>query len=94
VAWAAQPRWRSPPRERTLSSTPKKLDPFATFISCTAERRKIHRLTISKWARALGYAVKHKPQAQPLRKFLREMGGINNSAAKASRLRRRPRGKK
>jgi hypothetical protein len=67
---------------------PKTLDPFVAVISCTVGYCKIHRLTVSKWARALSYAVKHKPPDLSLPNFVQGLGGINRAAAKASRLRR------
>jgi hypothetical protein len=70
---------------------PRALDPFAAVILCTVDRRKIHRLTVSKWARALARAIKHKPQDSSLPHFVQGLGGINKAAAKASRLRRRRR---
>jgi hypothetical protein len=81
-------RWCFRLKGRDVSKT---LDPFVAVISCTADRRRIHRLTISKWARALAWALKHKPHDGSLPQFVQGMGGINNSAAKASRLRRRRR---
>ncbi len=72
---------------------PERLDPFVAVISCTVDHCKVHRLTISKWTRALRYFMTHKPPDVPLQEFSRSKRGINDCAAKAAR-RRRPRGQR
>ena len=68
---------------------PKTLDPFAAVISCTVDHREIHRLTISKWARALSNVIKHKRPNSSLATFIKAKGGINGAAKGAQPRRRR-----
>jgi hypothetical protein len=60
-------------------------EPFAAIIRCTADPAKVDKRTRSKWARALGFAT-YKSPSEPLDKFMKRKGGINECAA---RLRRR-----
>jgi hypothetical protein len=69
-------------------AAPRKLDPFGAVISCTVDRRKIHRLTVGKWARALRYSMTHKPQDSSLATFMKAKGGVNSCAARGGRRRR------
>jgi hypothetical protein len=57
----------------------KDADPFAAVIRCTSERN-VDSKTISKWARALRYVVYYKKPRIPLKRFVKEMGGINACA--------------
>jgi hypothetical protein len=57
-------------------------EPFAAVIRCTADRGKADKRTRSKWSRALRYALAHKPAAEPLHKFIKRKGGINNCASR------------
>jgi hypothetical protein len=41
--------------------------------------------TRSKWSRVMRYAAVHKPDAEPLNRFIRRKGGINACAARFSR---------
>jgi hypothetical protein len=61
-------------------------DPFAAVIRCTS-RRGIGSKTVSKWSRALRYAAAAKKPRTSLKRFMKEMGGINVCA---SRYARRP----
>jgi hypothetical protein len=54
-------------------------DPFAAVIRCTSECN-VDNKTISKWARALRYAVHCKRPRTPLKTFIKKMGGINACA--------------
>jgi hypothetical protein len=44
---------------------------------------------ISKWARALRYAAKHKPREVRLKAFMKAAGGINACTAGYARLKSR-----
>jgi hypothetical protein len=70
-------------------AVPNKLDPFVAVITCTVDRRKIHRLTVAKWARALWFAMKHKPSDCSITEFIAGKGGLNRCATKGAV--RRPR---
>jgi len=64
-------------------------EPFAAIIRCTADSTKIDKRTRSKWSRALRYALAYKSCSEPLDRFMKRKGGINECAAKfASHLRR------
>jgi hypothetical protein len=54
----------------------KSADPFTAVIRCTSDDGVDNKL-ISKWARALRYAVKHKPPEMPLMEFIKGNGGLN-----------------
>ena len=54
-------------------------NPFATVIRCTSEQN-LDCKTVSKYARALRYAAHCKKRRTPLKKFMKEMGGINACA--------------
>jgi hypothetical protein len=63
-------------------------EPFAAVIRCTADPAKVDKRTRSKWSRALRHAT-YKSPSEPLDKFMKSKGGINECAAKfASHLRR------
>jgi hypothetical protein len=57
----------------------KDADPFAAVIRCTSERN-VDNKSISKWARALRYAVHCKVPQKRLKTFMKKMGGINGCA--------------
>jgi hypothetical protein len=60
-------------------------DRFAAIIRCTANAAKADKRTRSKWSRVMRYAAAHKPDSEPLDKFIRRKGGINACAARFSR---------
>jgi hypothetical protein len=69
----------------------KNADPFAAVIRCTCGG-DVDNKTISKWARALRYPSRRKEPDMPLKKFMKEAGGINACAARYARYYgRRPR---
>jgi hypothetical protein len=57
-------------------------EPFAAIIRCTADPAKVDKRTRSKWGRALKYAISRKPIDEPLNRFMKRKGGINECAAK------------
>jgi hypothetical protein len=64
-------------------------DPFAAIIRCTADPAKVDKRTRSKWARVLRRALEQKTPSEPLVRFIKRKGGINECAAKfAGHLRR------
>jgi hypothetical protein len=60
-------------------------DPFSAVIRCTADPAKADKRTRSKWSRVMRYAVRCKPDSQPLDRFVRRKGGINACVARFSR---------
>jgi len=56
-------------------------EPFAAIIRCTADREKVDKRTRSKWSRVLRYAMEYKATSEPLDKFVKRKGGINECAA-------------
>jgi hypothetical protein len=60
-------------------------EPFAAIIFCTADPTKVDKRTRSKWSRALRYALECKSDSEPLTKFLKRKGGINECAARFPR---------
>jgi hypothetical protein len=62
----------------------KNADPFAAVIRCTCEHN-VDSKSISKWARALRYAAHCKVPRARLRKFMKELGGINGCAGRYAR---------
>jgi hypothetical protein len=64
-------------------------EPFAAIIRCTSDPSKVDKRTRSKWARVLKQALGQKTPSEPLVRFIKRKGGINECAAKfAGRLRR------
>jgi hypothetical protein len=59
--------------------------PFAAIIRCTADPAKPDKRTRSKWSRLMRYADEHKPNSEPLDRFIRRKGGINACAARFTR---------
>ena len=59
-------------------------DPFAAVIRCTAEAAKADKRTRSKWSRLMRYAAEHKPNSEPLDRFVKRKGGINKCVARFS----------
>jgi hypothetical protein len=57
-------------------------EPFAAIIRCTADPAKVDKRTRSKWSRALRYALAYKSPSEPLGKFMKRKGGINECAAR------------
>jgi hypothetical protein len=66
-------------------------DPFAAIVRCTADPGKADKRTRSKWSRVMRYAVAFKPDSEPLERFIRRRGGINECAARFCRCVRRRR---
>ena len=64
-------------------------EPFAAVIVCTSDVAKVDGRTLSKWSRALQYVASCKKEADSLKAFMTQTGGVN---ACASRLDRRPKG--
>jgi hypothetical protein len=60
-------------------------EPFAAIIRCTADPAKVDKRTRSKWSRALRYALTYKLTSEPLARFMKRKGGINQCAAKFAR---------
>jgi hypothetical protein len=57
----------------------KNADSFSAVIRCTSADN-VDSKTISKWARALRYVAHRKERQTPLRKFMKEAGGVNACA--------------
>jgi hypothetical protein len=63
---------------------------FAAVIFCTADPAKVDKRTRSKWSRVLRYALAYKAHSEPLDRFIKRKGGINECASRfAQRLGRR-----
>jgi hypothetical protein len=60
-------------------------EPFAAIILATADGEKVDKRTRSKWSRVLRYAMKYKSPSEPLDKFVKRKGGINECAKRFSR---------
>lgn len=58
----------------------KGADAFSVVIRCTSEC-DIDNKTISKYARALRYVARRKESDMPLKRFMKEAGGLNRCAA-------------
>jgi hypothetical protein len=57
----------------------KYADLFTAVIRCTCDGNGDSK-TISKWARALRYVAHCKERQMPLKKFMKEAGGVNACA--------------
>jgi len=55
-------------------------EPFAAIIRCTADLAKVDKRTRSKWSRMLRYALRYKSHSEPLDRFIKHKGGINECA--------------
>jgi hypothetical protein len=60
-------------------------EPFAAVIRCTADPANVDKRTRSKWSRVLRYALEIKSHSEPLDKFIKGEGGINNCASRFAR---------
>jgi hypothetical protein len=60
-------------------------EPFAAVIRCTSDLAKVDKRTRSKWSRVLRYALKCKSHSEPLERFIKRKGGINECAARFAR---------
>jgi hypothetical protein len=60
-------------------------EPFAAVIRCTADPAKVDKRTRSKWSRVMRYALEYKSDSEPLDKFVKRKGGINEGASRFSR---------
>jgi hypothetical protein len=67
-------------------------EPFAGVIVCTSDPAKVDKRTRSKWSRVLRYALEIKSHSEPLDKFIKGEGGINNCASRFARCLGRRRG--
>ena len=83
-------RWRSQGhvesrarRVRTLmqKTSSLELDPIAIVIEATSDLKNVDRKMRSKWCRVLRFAENYKPEAEPLKTFIKHRGGINACAA-------------
>jgi hypothetical protein len=61
-------------------------EPFAAIIRCTADPAKVDKRTRSKWSRVLRYAMQYKDHSDPLERFIKRKGGINECASRFARL--------
>jgi hypothetical protein len=59
--------------------------PFAAVIRCTSDLVKVDKRTRSKWSRVMRYAADYKPPGEPLDRFIKRKGGINECAARFAR---------
>ena len=59
-------------------------DPFAAVIRCTADPAKAEKRTEAS-GRVMRYAAAYKPDLEPLDRFIKRKGGINECAARFSR---------
>ena len=66
-------------------------DAFTAVVRCTSDDSFDSR-TISKWARALRYVAKCKRPRTPLKRFMKEMGGVNACAAAYAKTQARSNG--
>jgi hypothetical protein len=64
-------------------------DVFAAIIRCTADPARADKRTRSKWSRVLRYVAMHKEDAEPLARFVKRKGGINECNARYRRCLRR-----
>jgi hypothetical protein len=60
-------------------------EPFAAIIRCTADPAKVDKRTRSKWSRVLRYALEYKTHSEPLDRFIKRKGGINECASRFTR---------
>jgi hypothetical protein len=60
-------------------------EPLAAIIRCTADPTKVDNRTRSKWSRVLRYALAYKSPSEPLDKFIKRKGGINECASRFTR---------
>jgi hypothetical protein len=60
-------------------------EPFAIAIFCTSNPRTVDARMRGKWARALRYAERFKPNAQGLAQFIKSQGGTNECAEQCGR---------
>jgi hypothetical protein len=90
--WAAEgrdvERARRALRSRLLD-VPEREDPFAAIIRCTADPARVDKRTRSKWSRVMRYTAMHKDDAEPLVRFAKRRGGINECNARYGRCLRR-----
>jgi hypothetical protein len=94
-------RWKKQNRAKTKSNQAltaskstksiRSKEPFAVVIRCTSDPCKVDAKTRNKWARALRFVERFKPDNQGLAQFIKNEDGINACAAQWSgrlRLRR------
>jgi hypothetical protein len=92
--WSAEgqeiARARRALRLQRLVLVSEREDAFASIIRCTADPAKADKRTRSKWSQVMRYAAAYKPDAEPLDRFIRRKGGINECAARFTRRLGRP----
>jgi hypothetical protein len=90
--WSAEgyevERARQALRLRGLLPWPRE-DVYAAIIRCTADPARADKRTRSKWSRVLRYAKREKDEEEPLAKFIKRKGGINECNARYGRCLRR-----
>jgi hypothetical protein len=64
-------------------------DVYAAMIRCTADPARADKRTRSKWSRVLRYVNMQKDEKEPLAKFIKRKGGINECNARYGRCLRR-----
>jgi hypothetical protein len=62
---------------------------FANLIKAAVHPTVLDRRTISKWSRVLCYVDAEKLPSEPLKKFIKRKGGINECASRYTRRRNR-----
>ena len=90
--WSAEKceadRARQALRLRGLLPWPRE-DVYAAMIRCTADPARADKRTRSKWSRVLRYVNMQKDEKEPLAKFIKRKGGINECNARYGRCLRR-----
>jgi hypothetical protein len=61
-------------------TTSLEFDLFALLIEATSNPKTVDRKMRSKWCRVLRFAERYKPEAEPLKTFIKHRGGINACA--------------
>jgi hypothetical protein len=64
----------------------KNADPYTAVIRCTCDS-SLDAKIVSKWARALRFVAAAKKSRTPLKRFMKEIGGINACASLYAELR-------
>jgi hypothetical protein len=89
VAWWTAEGWEIDRPRRALRlgglEVSEREDPFAAIVRCTADSAKADKRTRSKWSRVMRYAAAYKPDSEPLDRFIKRKGGINECAGRFAR---------
>jgi hypothetical protein len=56
------------------------------LFAAPADPAKVDKRTRSKWSRVLRYAMQYKDHSDPLERFIKRKGGINECASRFARL--------